>query len=245
MQEPRDLVEKLEARGQVSSGNEHRFAGYAVMGLPFASGHVLGLRRFPESSLGPSYTSVWHRSPDGGWRIFQDVPREQVSSHHFGTGVADAVIRDIRIEWSADREFTVSVDDNHPLYWSLALSNVPETRFIHALGGMTPGALWRQPMFMKLMGGVASIALGAGHMGLMGQESRVQRFVANPRLVWTVSGSTATFDGESVGDVGALPVQTGRGNFWIPQQGVFVIGSAFLETVGRPGTTSFDRPPIL
>ena len=237
MQEPRDLVEKLEARGQVSSGNEHRFAGYAVMGLPFASGHVLGLRRFPESSLGPSYTSVWHRSPEGVWRIFQNVSREQASSHHFGTGVEDAVIRDIQIEWSGDREFAVSVDDGHPLHWSLVLSNVPETRFIHALGGMTPGALWRQPMFMKLMGGIASIALGAGHMGLMGQESEVQRFVANPRLVWTVSASTATVEGESVGNVGPLPAQPGRGNFWIPQQGVFVIGSAFLETVGCVGST--------
>ena len=42
------------------SGGEERFAGYGVMGLPFASGHVLAMRRFPASSIGPGYSSVWH-----------------------------------------------------------------------------------------------------------------------------------------------------------------------------------------
>ena len=53
------------ARPHVHPGQEERFSGYGVMGLPFRSGHVLALRRFPVTSVGPGYTSVWWRDP--GW----------------------------------------------------------------------------------------------------------------------------------------------------------------------------------
>ena len=39
--------------------------GYGLKGLPFASGHVLAMRRFPTSSIDPACTSVWHRDPAG------------------------------------------------------------------------------------------------------------------------------------------------------------------------------------
>jgi len=65
MREPADVVEDLERRAELPAGSEERFFGYGVMGLPFRSGHVLGLRRFPASSIGPGYRSVWHRDPQG------------------------------------------------------------------------------------------------------------------------------------------------------------------------------------
>ena len=69
--EPREIAERLEQHAELPKGKEEQFAGYAVMGLPFASGHVLGLRHFPASSLGPGYTSVWHRNPGGRWVFCQ------------------------------------------------------------------------------------------------------------------------------------------------------------------------------
>ncbi len=63
MAEPKELVEKLEQGAQLPSGNQERFAGYGVMGVPFTSGHLLAMRRFPASSLGEGYTSVWHHDP--------------------------------------------------------------------------------------------------------------------------------------------------------------------------------------
>lgn len=53
------LAAEAEDTDQLPPGDEERFAGYGVMGLPFASGHVLAMRRFPSSSIGPAYTSVW------------------------------------------------------------------------------------------------------------------------------------------------------------------------------------------
>ncbi len=58
MAEPMELVERLGQYGDLPSGNAERFAGYGVMGIPFASGHVLAMRRFVASSLGEAYTSV-------------------------------------------------------------------------------------------------------------------------------------------------------------------------------------------
>jgi hypothetical protein len=61
--DPKTIVQDIEQNGSVPAGIEGRFAGYAVIGLPFASGYVLSLRLFPASSVRPGYTSVWHRDP--------------------------------------------------------------------------------------------------------------------------------------------------------------------------------------
>jgi hypothetical protein len=76
MREPAEIVADLERRPELTPGAGERFFGYGVMGLPFRSGHVLGLRRFPASSIGPAYRSVWHRDPDGRWTFHQDQPAE-------------------------------------------------------------------------------------------------------------------------------------------------------------------------
>jgi hypothetical protein len=53
-------------RRRVASG----LSGYGVMGLPFGSGHVLGLRRWTASSVGEGFTSIWHRDPAGRWTFY-------------------------------------------------------------------------------------------------------------------------------------------------------------------------------
>ena len=57
MKEPRDFARDV-SQFVIPDGRGDRFSGYAVIGLPFSSGHVLALRCFPASSLGAAYTSV-------------------------------------------------------------------------------------------------------------------------------------------------------------------------------------------
>jgi hypothetical protein len=47
MREPKDIVDEIETGAALSEGEGERFFGYAVIGLPFDSGHILALRRFP------------------------------------------------------------------------------------------------------------------------------------------------------------------------------------------------------
>jgi len=40
MQEPGKVVEIIEKSGKLPEGDDERFTGYGVMGVPFRSGHV-------------------------------------------------------------------------------------------------------------------------------------------------------------------------------------------------------------
>ncbi len=59
-----------ERHPRLPQGSEERVAGYGVMGQTFASGHVLGLRRWTASSVGEQFASIWHREPDGRWHFY-------------------------------------------------------------------------------------------------------------------------------------------------------------------------------
>lgn len=56
---PRAHAELAERNAALPPGGDERFIGYALMGMPFASGHYLAFRRFPASSVGPAYAAVW------------------------------------------------------------------------------------------------------------------------------------------------------------------------------------------
>ena len=229
MAEPRELVDRLEQGAELPSGNEERFAGYGVMGVPFTSGDLLAMRRFPASSLGQGYTSVWHRDSQGRWTFYSDVPPQLACPRYFGSAVDEAVVREIEITWSSPRDFTVSIKEDFGLDWHLSLAEAPATRLLNAAGGMLPDALWRKEAVLKPMGKAASLMLKAGRLGLTGQAPNHQRFIANPMLLWMIQSSTARIGNQDLGSVSPLPVQARLGDFWIPQCGLFAIGRAFFE----------------
>ena len=68
MVEPRNMAEATVSHPSLPPGREERFSGYGVMGLPFRSGHVLGLRRFTASSIGSGYSSVCNPPVIDVWR---------------------------------------------------------------------------------------------------------------------------------------------------------------------------------
>jgi hypothetical protein len=231
--EPKELVDKLEQDAELPTGIEERFVGYAVLGVPFTSGHLLAMRRFPASSLGEGYTSVWHRDPQGKWTFYSDVPPQLACPRYFGSAAAEAVVRDIEIAWRGPQDFTVSIEDDPALDWRLTLKETSATRLMNAMGGVLPDALWRQEAVLKPMGKAASLVLRAGRLGLAGQVPNRQRFIANPMRIWAIQSSTARMGDQDFGEVGPLPVQTRLGDFWIPQRGIFAIGRAFFEPLDR------------
>jgi hypothetical protein len=229
MPEPKDLVESIERGAELPEGDDESFVGYGVMGLPFESGHVPGLRRFPASSLGPGYSSVWHRDPEGRWRFYQDVAPQQSCPRYFGSVLTEAAQEDIQIRWTGPRTFSVELKGAHRLSWDVSLAASPATRMMNAIGSAMPSTLWRNRAVLRSMGAVASVALGAGKLGLVGIAPNGQAFMANPKLIWFVPSSRAEVDGRDLGGVGPLAEQERLGDFWIPQRGIFVIGGAFFE----------------
>jgi hypothetical protein len=228
--QPKILIDRLEEGLSLPSGDSERFSGYGVMGLPFASGHVLGLRRFPASSIGPGYSSVWHRNPHGRWTFYQDVPPQYACPRYFGGAISETLEREIEINWSSARSFTVTIRDEVNLHWQISLTATPATRLINTLSGALPEGLWHNPTFLRKMGSMASLALQAGHITLTGVAPNGQSFVATPKKIWIIGSSTATLLGEDLGSIGPLQSQARLGDFWVPQRGIFAIGGAMFES---------------
>ena len=107
--DPGGVVRRVEAEAALPTGTEERFAGYGIMGLPFASGHVLALRRFPASSIGPGYTSAWHRDPAGTWAFYADVDPRLSCSRFFGDAFARSERGAISMTWADPWRLTIEV----------------------------------------------------------------------------------------------------------------------------------------
>jgi hypothetical protein len=202
------------------------------MGLPFVSGHVLALRRFPASSIGPGYTSVWHRDPTGDWTFYADVDPHLSCSRFFGDARASAERGTIALAWSNPWRLTIEVPAAR-LIWEVDLVETPATRLLNRVAAVLPAPLWRWPTFLALMAAVAGRVLDAGRLQLFGLTPNAQRFRANPGQLWVIEESRAQIGGEDVGQSGPLPEQARLGDFLLPQRGLFVIGSSFIEPSGE------------
>jgi hypothetical protein len=225
---PRHLVEQLEAAPALPPGLDERFNGYGVMGLPFASGHVLALRRFPASSLGPGYTSVWLRNPRSEWVFYVTAAPQLTCPRYFGMDLSAAIEAEIRITWTAPSRFRVVVPAAS-LEWDIGLGATPATRIMNAMARMLPVAAWRTPAFLATMGRLAGPFLGVGRVGLYGTASNGQRFMANPHILLRVLDSRAILAGTDLGLPGPVAPQARLRDFWIPQRGMFAIGQAYFE----------------
>jgi hypothetical protein len=222
-----EAAAEAEARAQLPEGPGERFAGYGVMGLPFSSGHVLAMRRFPASSVGPAYTSIWHRDPEGAWTFWQDQAAELACPRYFSAALAEA--RQVRIDltWTGPATLLLTVPER-AFTWSTTFRTSAVTTVLNGVGSILPDRWWRSDRVLSLLGPVAGAALRAGHVTLAGDVPNGQHFQANPLEVWLVAGSTATLDGVDLGPPGPLDEQARLGDFWIPQRGVFAIGRAFF-----------------
>lgn len=228
MRTPQQYAGRAEAEPSLPPGDDERVSGYGVMGQPFSTGHVLGLRRWTASSVGEEFTSIWHRTPDGQWHFYESQPSQVACSRWFGDGVCESRRTDISLAWPTPRTLHVRTADGY-VDWRLQLAPSPMTRIMNAAGAMMPQAAWRSPAVLRMMGSLASGMLGVGRVGLAGRTANGMPFQANPLRIWRVSASSATIDGVDAGRPEPLPEQARLGDFWIPQRGIFAMGRVFVQ----------------
>jgi hypothetical protein len=222
--EPREYAARAESV-TLPNGEEERFAGWGIMGLPFRSGHVLGLRRFPASSVGRGYTSVWHRGPDGRWTFYADAPPLQSCNRYFGAEVDEFTQTEVVVAWQDARTLTVSVPEAR-LDLRATISSTPITTALSGVSSLMPEAMWQSPLVLDAMAPVAGALLRAGRVRLRGTAPNGQAFIANPMRMWVIDRAEGSLRGDSFGPVGPLREQISLGDFAIPQRGIFVIGRA-------------------
>jgi hypothetical protein len=226
--DPRSLAGQVESAPQLPPGDRERFNGYGLMGLPFTSGHILAMRRFTASSVGPGYASVWHRDPAGAWTFYADTEPRVTCTRYFGRAAARAIETRIAVTWPEPHRLRIEIPSAR-LEWDAELGSTFATSVLNRLGGFLPDPAWRSPAVLRAMTVIAGSLLHAGHIGLSGAVPNGQGFVANPRVLWVVRASRASLGGTDLGTPGPVRPQARLGDFWIPQRGVFALGQAYFD----------------
>ncbi|GFG49963.1 hypothetical protein CQY20_25620 [Mycolicibacterium agri] len=225
---PRDAVAAVLTNPVLPDGDDERFAGFGVMGLPFESGHYLALRQFPTASFAPAYLSVWHRDPAGNWTFYATTPAEQSCARYFSSATDNEAVQcDIDIEWVTPWWFRVTIPGL--LQWSVHVESTFASRMLSALADRLPESAWTNRSALGVIGRVAGTMLGAGDIRLAGAAPNGQRFMVAPRKVWAVAASRAVLGGEDLGPIGRLPQQARLADFRPPQTGICVIGTGHFE----------------
>jgi hypothetical protein len=226
---PGTIPRRIEQGTPIAPGVAERFVGYGVMGLPFASGDVLALRRFPASSIGPGYTAIWYRSPQGSWTIWSDIEPMKACPRYFGNELEQAIQAPIELSWPDPSRMTAKIDAGRTLDWQFELGSTFVTRSLSAMAKMIPDSLSRRCSVRTVMSAVAGPLLGAGRLSLDGIAPNGQWFEANPKLIWFVTGGSAILHGADLGPSGSLAQQGSLGGFLIPQRGIFAVGQSLFE----------------
>lgn len=224
------------------AGSDERFAGFGVVGLPFASGHVLAFRRMTASSLGPAYTTVWHRDAYGRWTFFTDVEPDLSCPRFFGEALEEVVVGEIELSWDGPFELSLRIPETR-FQWGVRLSSDFLTRGMSTLGRMVPRALWRSERVLSLLGAAGGRLLRLGNLALTGMSPNHQRFRAAPRLLWKVEATAAILDSQDLGEMAPLPEQARLEDLWIPNAGILAFGEARFEDFDpRVHSSALTRP---
>ncbi len=238
MRAPEQFARRVEDHPALPPGDGERVSGYGVMGLPFRSGHVLGLRRWTASSIGESFTSIWYRDPEGTWTFYESARCEIACSRYFGADVARFRLGAISLDWQGSHRLHVTTGDA-AVDWTLELGATPFSRALSAVASALPERAWQSAPLLHAMGPLAGRMLGVGKVRLTGLTSNAQHFQANPLRLWYVIASTAVVEGQELGPTGPLAQQAHMADFYFPQRGLFAVGRVFITPVSvRPSRES-------
>ena len=228
MAEPATLAQQTERWTVARESGRDELRGYAVISLPFTSGHVLCLRCWPASSFGPGYQSVWHRAPDGAWTVYHSVAPELSCPRFVGAAISHAVQTPIEVEWTGPRRLQVRVEEAQ-LVWEIELGATPVTRTMNAVMSLLPAAFFRSNAVLSLMSAMSTVMFSAGRFAMRGTFPNHQWFQVAPRKVWMVVASAASFGERDLGPIGPLAAQPSVGDVPLPQRGVFMVGGVDTE----------------
>lgn len=240
---PRAQALRAEAAG-LPKGDGECFAGYGIIGLPFAGGDLLAFRRFPASSIGPGYAAIWHRNRAREWTFYVSVEPALSCPRYFGNGIDRVVVTPIETTWIGHDHLVVSASAPR-VEWSMRMASTAATRVVSAIASLLPERAWSNEPLLAVLGAAAGVGLRAGPMRLAGVAPNGQRFRIRPRRLWRIDASAARVEGRELGPIGQSGAHgggTGNGAGGLDQAGCH-LGDFRLPDVGlfACGDGEFDR----
>ncbi len=245
---PRAVIEAIECDNVMSAEPGDAFSGWGVLGVPFQSGHVLALRRHVASSLGPAYTSIWHRDPAGRWTFYSTIAPDCSCARYYGARIDRNVVAPIDLEWTTP--WTLHARVERTLTWHVTLHSSSMSRLFNAVTLRLPARAWHVPAVLRSVGLAADVAFGTGHIQRTGRTPNGHRFILHPRQLWLIDASAAHVAGSELGPPGPLGVQATLEDMRLPQRGLFAVTTVRFErpvrrsAVATPYGTPCNARPI-
>lgn len=219
----------IEAGSRTSPWPDHEHArGYGALELPFSSGHILGLRVWPQSDFTP-WVSVWHRTPEGEWSIFNDGPSLETTCPRYWHPILQrSALADIDVTWIGANELRVEMDEPR-LEWTMSMRAPLSLRALNAVNASLPLWSWRPGPLLELREWISKRLLGLGDVRLSFTSASGHEAVIMPQEIYYVDTSEAVLDGHDIGQPVRLETNPTIGDVPTPARPVFVFGQAHMQ----------------
>ncbi|HUR15088.1 MAG TPA: hypothetical protein VM097_11420 [Mycobacteriales bacterium] len=196
--------------------------------MPFASGHVLALRVFPENSFAP-YRTVWHRDPEGRWSIYVDgASLDTACPRYFGPACDHVAHARIDLEWTGPASLRVRMDQPH-LEWTLTAAQTPVLRGLNALSSRLPLWTWRFARLVRSRELLARRLLHLGDIRMSGPMPSGHEGLLMPQRMYIVTETRAALDGTDLGPAAQGGANPMIGDVPLPSRGVVAIGGGVWQ----------------
>lgn len=202
--------------------------GYAMMVLPFTSGHLLGLRVWLRNDFAP-YASVWHCTPDGDWAIYSDGPLiETTCPRYWGPALTHAELASIDCSWDGPNTLRVTMERPR-LAWTMTMTAPPLLRALNRLSAALPLWTWKPALLQRVREWVAGRFLDMGDIQLSFTTPSGHDTIIMPEQLFFVASSEAMLEGEFLGAPVHLEENPTIGGVPLPLRPIFTIGQAHMR----------------
>lgn len=224
----RSELASLPVRIRPAPWRDHEHArGFGVIALPFSSGHVLGLRVFPENDFAP-FVTVWHRDPDGAWTIHYDAVRPDVACpRYYGPAAASVRAARIRLAWVGPATLRVTMLEPR-LDWTVRMVEPRPFAFVNRVQAKLPWWTWRASAMVRSAEAVARRVLGMGpDFALSARMPSGHDGILMPERIFAIPESSARLRGLDLGTPTLLRTNPRIGEVPLTARPAFAIGRAF------------------
>jgi hypothetical protein len=206
-----------------------RLHGYGLLSLALESGDVVMFRRVMASSMGPPFTTLWHRDPAGEWRFHVNVAPARSCLRFLGAAPDRIRTDDISVVWKSPHQLALYLRRAR-LHLALRLEASTAMRALGAAAALVPGTLWQAGGVLRFAGRAAGAALGAGSLGLSGYTPTGHAYRVRPRKLWGVAAAAAVLDGRDLGALQERVTSSGPAGLVLPRRPLFATATIdFLD----------------